>query len=474
MTTANISDSEVVRATRASDGLENVLTGQGGRMDSRQHGARAFRYRRIGHQELQEAYRDNWLVGQVVDIPAFEMTRARRVIEDDPKVVKMIEKEEKRLKYWQKVREAIQWSDLFGGGALLLGVDGHGELDEPLDPEAIKPGQLRWVHSLDSRSLFPFASQHTQLSYDPTSEQFLEPEFYTLAAARVDKIHHSRIVKFHGLSLPWLEMVRTLWWGGSRVERMFSALADAEQVIGGTADLVTEAKIDVIGVKDLMQILSTDDGEALLRKRLELVNMSKSIYHAVIMDAEENYQQKTNTIAQGMPSLVEQFLAIVSAASGIPVTRLLGTSAKGLNATGEGDLTNWYDTVDARRVNYVEPRLTALDSVMFRSLGISDPTDIDWEFGNLWQLSESDQATVDKTRAETDDIHLRNGVIDEVIVVKRLQEEGTYPAIDDAFVKEIEEMVDEPEPDPLAVPAAGSQPTMPRPQLAPVPATRAA
>ena len=80
-------------------------------------------------------------------------------------------------------------------------------------------------------------------------------------------------------------------------------------------------------------------------------------------------------------------------------------------------------------------------------MGIAEPDEVDWEYGNLWQLSEAARADVDLKRAQTDEINIRNGTINEVIAAKRMHEDGTYPALDEKAIKEIEAMAEQREED---------------------------
>lgn len=453
-----------IRDAATYDGLESLITGQGGAKDSRAHANRTFGYRPRAYGELEALYRSNWLAGQVVDIPAFEMTRARRNFQiEDPNKLDAIESESKRLMLWEKISESLKWRTLYGGGALLLGLDGTGELDEPLDYERVKPGSLRFVHALDSRTLIPNGGLDTQLVYDPTSSQFMQPEFYSLAAAKMDWIHHTRIVRFPGLPLPWREMQRTLWWGQSRLERVFDAIADAEQVVGGVAHLVKEASVDVIGMVGLMNMLMTPDGEETVRKRIALSDATKSMWNSIVMDASETYSQKQNALVQGMAGLIEQYLVIAAGASGIPVTRLLGMSPGGMNATGESDTRNFYDMIDAERQTYLRPRLDQLDQVFVRSSIGEPPDDIAWEFGSLWQMDDAEVAELENKRAQTAKTYVDMGAIDEVVVAKELKESGTYVAVDDDYIDDLEAELEEvkanpPPPGPIGNPPISRDP----------------
>jgi phage-related protein (TIGR01555 family) len=433
-----------IRDASTYDGLESLITGQGGAKDSRAHSNRTFGYTPRTHGELEALYRSNWLAGQIVDIPAFEMTRAKRTFQiEDPGKLDSIESESKRLMLWEKISEVLKWRSLYGGGALLLGLDGTGELDEPLELERVKPGALRFVHALDSRTLIPNGGMETQLVYDPTSSQFMQPEFYSLAAAKMEWIHHSRIVRFPGLPLPWREMQRTLWWGQSKLERVFDAIADTEQVIGGVAHLVKEASVDVIGIDGLMGLLMTPEGEDTVRRRISLSDMTKSMWNSIVIDSQESYNQKQNALVQGMAGLIEQYLVIAAGASGIPVTRLLGMSPGGMNSTGESDTRNFYDMVDAERENYLEPRLNEFDQIFIRSAIGESPDDIAWEFGSLWQMDDAEVAELENKRAQTAKTYVDMGAIDEVVVAKELKENRTYTAVDDKYIQELEAEIEE-------------------------------
>ncbi len=432
---------------RTADSLQSLVTGQGGRADSRTPGNRRFRFFRRTHDELQDMYRANWLAAQITDIPAFEMTREWRYFDGvDPDMIQQIEDEEARLDLRESTREAIQWADLFGGGALFMSVDGTGDLHEELKPEQVRPGALRFVHALDKGSLIPHGGKEALLVQDPTSVHFRQPVHYQIVGSRLDRVHCSRIVKFHGLRLPWREMVQTLWWGGSRIERIYDVIADAEQVIGGIADLVTEAKIDVYKIPNLHHMLSTPEGTSTIQKRIATSDAMKSIYQAIIVDANEDYEQKQNAIVQGLSALFEQFVVLPASGANIPVTRLLGTSAKGLNATGEGDLRNFYDMIRGRQNTYLRARLALFDEVMLRSLFGEIPDDIRFEFGNLYQQSDFEVAQIEAQRANRDKLYFDMGVVDELTIARQLKIEGTYSAIDEDFLAELEEISSLPPP----------------------------
>lgn len=73
--------------------------------------------------------------------------------------------------------------------------------------------------------------------------------------------------------------------------------------------------------------------------------------------------QKQLNFAQ-LPELMRQYLQIASGATDIPVTRLLGESPAGLNATGKSDLQYYYDNMAARQRVEFQPAMHCLDEVI--------------------------------------------------------------------------------------------------------------
>jgi phage-related protein (TIGR01555 family) len=147
-----------------------------------------------------------------------------------------------------------------------------------------------------------------------------------------------------------------------------------------------------------------------------------------------------------------RFLNAVAAAADVPATRLLGQSAQGLNATGEGDLTNYYNMVSSKQEVFLAPQLRYLDEILTRSVYGSMPEDWTFEFNPLWQLSPQSQATVDVQNAQRDEIYLRNEVVTAPIVAEELRENHTYGSIDDDYIEVLEEIEVEKENEPEPLP----------------------
>jgi len=431
------------------DTLQNLMSGLGTGRDKRVHGEFVFS-RRLTRADASAMYLNHWLAASVVDTIPGDMVREWRAVSGlDPGQLDTYEDAESSYGVKEALNRAMKWARLYGGAGVVMYVDGAGEFHEPLDLDRVKKGALRWLRVVDRHYLIP---EHIEF-LDPGSPNWMEPEHYRLAYGQ-DLIHRSRIIRFNGIELPLDLAMREHFWGASILERAFDPIRNAETVMDSIAGLVIEAKVDVFKIPDLFNLLKTEEGKKLIMDRVRLGQMGKSSVNALLMDSEEEYEQKQSALAQGLAPLVEQYLVPVSAASDIPVTRLLGTSAKGLNATGEGDLATYYDSVSAMQIGSLSPQLATLDEVLLRSTFGTRPEEFASEWRPLWQLDGKELAEVEYIRAQRDDLNIANGLIEPYHAAAELQEQGTYSTLEGEHVALLKgaALEEDPEPDLLLDP----------------------
>jgi hypothetical protein len=414
----------------ALDTLENLVAGLGTSADKRVHGQFIFN-QPVSPAEAEAMYRNDWLSAAVIDTIPDDMVREWRTLKGlESGQIEEYQAAEQHYGAKEKLLEAMKWARLYGGAGVVLGLDGTGEFHEPLDVNRVRRGALKWLQVVDRHFLIPEQVNYLQ----PMSPQFGKPEFYRVHSGP-DLVHRSRILLFHGVKMPYRLMATTQFWGGSILDRVRDAIMNSVTVMDGIASLVLEAKVDVFKMPDLFGQLMSEEGTKQIMNRLALAQRAKSLVNAVVMDMEEDYDQKTDALAQGLAPLVEQYLSIVAAASDIPVTRLLGTSAKGLNATGEGDIRNYYDAVAANQEDRLGPRLQQLDEVMLRSVFGTRPADFESEWNPLWQMDDAQQAQVDSTRSQMAQVYLSEGIIEPWHVAADLHERGTFSSLESEHVE---------------------------------------
>lgn len=378
------------------DSLKNFMANLGTGRD-KASGAAYFE-REVSDEDLTNAYRFNWLPRKIVDVPALDATRKWRNWQADNKQITAIEAEEKRLGLRNKVLAVMQKSRLYGGAGIYISIKGERDPSLPLSPEVIKRGGIDFLTALPRRVLTAAA-----IVTDPSSPRYGKPSLYRISsnAGQID-IHPSRIVAFIGNPHPDEEMQAGLnyGWGDSSLAAAMDACTHADATLANIVSLVYEAKVDVLGVPHLGDIMADAESRSALVERVRLAAMLKGNNGMLIRDSEETYDSKSFAFAN-LDSIGNLMLQVASGAADIPMTRLMGMSPGGLNSSGESDLRNYYDRIQSMQELDMMPALSVLDECLIRSAIGARPDEIHYSWSPLWQVSEKERADNGKTVADT-------------------------------------------------------------------------
>ena len=425
--------SQEQKPVRAStlDAFVNYLTRQGLNMPNPMN-ATAYPLTRLtqDYSLLVALYRNNWIVRRIVDRVAEDMTKAWINITSEaaPGALDHIDQLERKAHVRAKITEAVKWARLFGGAAGLMMIDGMSEEDllEPLDPDKIMPGSFKGIMVLDRWSgVYPDIG----LVDDIGDPEFGLPEYYEITDATRQTayaVHHSHILRFPGCHLPKWEEQSTQMWGASEIEAVFEELEKRDNTSANLAGLIFRANLNIRKIKDLGPSLSMSDAQsqADLYQTLEAQNILLNNFATYVMDAQDDFTTIQNTTFSGLNDIYESFMMDVSGASQIPVTLLFGRSPAGMNATGESDLQNYYDTVGEKQESYLRPIFEKLLPVEFMSAFGYVPDDINFQFNSPRSESETEVADIVEKKATTINSLFSSGLLPQQIALKELQEIG--------------------------------------------------
>jgi phage-related protein (TIGR01555 family) len=419
------------------DGLANALSGLNTERDKAAHSY--YAEPTIDALELVNAYRGSWMARKIVDIPALDSCRNWRAWQASPPQIEAIEGEEERLNVRGKVLEARKKARLFGGAAIYA--DFGDDAAQPLNLVAIQKGSLRFLTVFSPRQLVP-----GEIDTDPMSEFFGMPKEFTITGGATGqaRIHPSRLTAFYGNELPDRDITSSAFgWGDSVLLAVMSAVKQAESASANINSLIYEANVDVVSIEGLAEILKMAGGEDKVRDLLKLNLDAKSNLRALVLDAKNTYARKAVSFAS-LPDLMDRFDQHAAGAADIPMTRFMGMSPGGLNSAGESDLRNYYDRVSAGQTLEMGPALTRLDEALIRSATGQRDAAIHYDWNPLWQLSETEKATVFKTKADAARTIAGTGGTSEPLMplealsdalVNELVEDGTLAGLEGAIKK---------------------------------------
>lgn len=438
--------------TFARDSLTNLVSRMGTERDKA--ASSYYGLTNLSDEQIAVAYKSAWLPRKIVDIPAFDSVRAwrdwqakgsgqggKKKSADRDGQIGPIEDEEKRLNVKGKLLKVQSKARLWGGAALMIGT-GDKNTDEPIDVEKVGKGGLKYLTVLTRRKL----SASGEIEQDPASEWYGLPKFYTLTNASSTQlnIHPSRLVIFNGNEPADDDLGLTnQGWGDSVLQSTLDAIKQADGTAANIASLVFEAKINIIRIPNFMASLADEGYKQKIIERYTLAATSKGINGDLLLDKEEEFEQKQITFAT-LPDVLDRFLQIVSGAADIPATRLLGQSPAGMNATGESDLRNYYDRISAMQEISMGPAMSVLDECLIRSaLGERDP-DIHYKWSPLWGMSEKEKAEVFKTKSDAARVIAGNGGTSEPLMpIEALSDALVNELIEDGSLSGLEAAIEE-------------------------------
>lgn len=409
-----------------SDGLQNVVSGMGTERDKA--AATSYVPHYLTDDQIEAAYSSSKLAQKIIDMPAEDAGREWREWQAPGADISKIEAEEKRLNIKGKLIEALKCARLRGGAGLLIGT-GDSDTGEPLDASKVGLGGLKYVAVIQKHDLAP-----GEVEDDPREPLYGRPKYYqinTKGAALI--VHPSRLVILNGAVVPG----GAKGWGESILNSVLDAVQRDESTAANVGSLVFEAKVDVLKVKDLTANLRNKGAEyeALLLRRFRLANLGKGINGSLLLDAEEEYEQKAASFG-GLPDLMDRFALRVSAAAEIPMPLLFGQSPGGLNSTGDSETRAYYDRVKVRQSLDLEPEMSVLDECIVRSALGDRPAEIHYNWCPLWQPSAKEKAeNADKLMSAIEKLDRLGSVPTEAIAsaaVNALTESGAFPGLEGA------------------------------------------
>ncbi len=422
--------------THNQDGLQNVISGLGTGKSKRTHNTWVYDLLQ-NFQELDAAYQSNWIARKICDVPAEDAIREwRRINSEEAEQIAEIEQE---LLLPNAVQEATQWARLYGGAVILM-ITGQ-DLTRPLDVNRVRRGDLKQLLVFDRWD----ARAQTINTWDVLASNYLKPEFYTIRGGSMN-IHHSHFARFEGTKLPRRFQEQTQGWGDSELRKCIEEISDVISAKGGIAELMQEANIDVISREGLNDELSSDQDNAII-KRYEMFSQMKSIFNMALLDGEEKLDRQTLNLS-GVANVIEELRVFVAGCANMPLTKIFGTSAKGMNATGEGDQTDYNNTIRGLQTNKIAPGLRVIDEVLVRSATGTFPDSFDYQWNPLSTPDVLETAQAEQLRAQKHQLYLTNSIVTRSQVQRELQagEEYQFKDEDIEALENLEDpnMFDEP------------------------------
>lgn len=452
--------------SKREDGWSNVLSNLGTAFDKRERST-IRQPGQFSREQLSAMYRSDDVCATLVDLPAREMTRKWLDFQtDDDKegdvksaVIDALDGLD-ALNAKRAFFDALRWARLYGGSAIIVGVNDGQDPVLPVNLDGIK--SVDFLTVLDRYDVQPWSYYQ-----DPYAKKYGEVELWQIqqtfsagntptSIAPLRLVHESRVIRFDGIRLTPRDMQRNSGWGDSVFMKVYDTIRDYGMFWSMLTYLAQDSSQSVFRMKNLKEKLAGQGGKALIEQRMQMVEMSRSVARAILLDAGtgmagDNGESFERQMVQwsGLHEVIDRFSQRLAQAMRMPVTLMMGQSPAGLAATGDSDVRWWYDNVSCDQEDVLKPGVMKLLQMLLNAetgpTKGQEPKKWSVTFHSLWQMTDSEKADVRLKTSQADALDIQNGVLDPSEVANSRfggHEYSTSTQLDQAARDKMEEAAD--------------------------------
>lgn len=263
-------------------------------------------------------------------------------------------------------------------------------------------------------------------SSDPLAPNWYRPTQWFAMGKQLDI---SRFPTFVGHEVPDL-LKPAFAFGGLALTQMAKPYVDNWlRTRQSVSDLIHSFSVFVLATN--LSTLLQQDGDKLF-ERADFFNNTRDNRNLMMIDRDSEAFQNVSASIGGLHELQAQSQEHMFSVSRIPAVKFSGIQPTGLNASSEGEIRTFYDTIHAYQEHLFRINLTyCIDLVQLSEFGEIDE-DIEYDFEPLWELDAAAEAAVQNQKANTHSLYLQEGVVSQEDVRRAViaDKDGPYAGLD--------------------------------------------
>ena len=296
----------------------------------------------------------NWLINKACAMPADDAIRKGYNVvtvdgdELDPEAVKIIKAYDKAYKLNFNMREFIRKGRIFGIRVAMFKVISTDKdyYEKPFNIDGVTAGSYKGIVQVDPYWTAPMLDGAS--ASQPDTLHFYEPTWWIINGK---KVHRSHLIIFRHAEPVDVLKPQYIYGGVPLTQQIMERVYAAERT-SNEAPQLAMSKRTTIWLTDMEAVMS-DTNAAI--GRLQQWAAYRDNYGVKLGDKEGDEFQQFDTSLADFDSLIMTQYQLVAAIAGVPATKLLGTSPKGFNATGEYEEASYHEMLESIQENDLTP-----------------------------------------------------------------------------------------------------------------------
>lgn len=357
-----------------------------------------------------------WLVNKALKMPGEDACRHgfERTVNDSievkPEVFDKLRELDKKFQLKKNMVEHYKYARMFGLRHTLFIVDGI-DYEKPFNADGIKAGTYKGMTQIDPYWMAP--EFDIKDASDPAAPNFYNPTWWRVNGKRVHRSHF--VISRNGNDLADILKPSYFYGGIPTTQLILERVYAAERVANEAPLLAMSKRLFAMKVDTTKAITDLNTFKQEIAQWTELMNN----FGVKVIGGEEEITQYDTSLASLDETIMTQY-QLVAAAAEVPATKLLGTSPKGFNATGEYEQDSYHEMLESIQENELSPIIERHTLCCQRSFGIMPDINFEVQWKPTDTPSAKEQAEINKIKADTDKILSDAGSVDGFDIRQRI------------------------------------------------------
>ena len=369
----------------------------------------------IGHQ-LCGILAQHWLINKVCSMPGSDAIRkGYSIVSEDgddipEEAAKILKRMDRQMRVNQHMREFVRKGRIFGIRIAMFRVDSTDAeyYEKPFNIDGVTPKSYKGIVQIDPYWVAPMLDQAS--ASQPDSMHFYEPTHWMINGR---KVHRSHLIIFRHAEPVDILKPQYLYGGVPLPQQIMERVYAAEST-ANEAPQLAQSKRTTVWLTDIEAFMADANNGG---TKMSNWVATRNNYGLKVGDKEGDEMQQFDTALSDLDAVIMSQYQLVAAQAGVPATKLLGTTPKGFNATGEYEESNYHELLESLQEDDLTPFLERHHALVMKAYvepavpeAVGLQTSVNWN--PLDTPTAKELADTNLVKAQTGAALIGAGVID--------------------------------------------------------------